>query len=117
MGLKIYFSRSRRTFFFIQKMLNLKQALKRGRQIRNVSWNGSYHSRVCWATNEMVGRHPRFNVFPDPRLPSAALLSEYGKQSWRRLGARKPRLWKNARRRKYNIDYAMPQRYEELCEF
>ena len=49
--------------------------------------------------------------FPDPRLPSAALLSEYGKQSWRRLGARKPRLWKNARRRKYNIDYpSMPQR-------
>lgn len=85
---------------------------------RLVSWNGSYHPRVCWATNEMVGRHPRFSTFPDPRIPSAALLEQNSQKSWRKRYARKPMLWKNRRRRKYNIDYAtMPQRYDELCEF
>ena len=79
--------------------------------VNPVSWNGSYHSRVCWATNEQIGRHPRFNKYPDPRIPPAALLSEFSRSSWRRLGDRKPTLWKNKRRRKYNIDYeSMPQR-------
>ena len=45
--------------------------------IRQVSWNGLYHTRVCWATNEQMGRHPKFNKFPDPRIPSVRVLKSF----------------------------------------